>query len=154
MFLVANFFRFPLLHQKVVFVPSDAPKPNRRSVFKNEVAIGMKSDEAFPASRSFVQEFKGRQRLDIFGQKLGGEFKPTASVIARRFKVRWQRLNLDASKVNSSRLDAMRDIARNIDRKGRDGQSTGLGCNWLWVRRRKRVERANSLSAIGRKRKQ
>jgi hypothetical protein len=65
----------------------------------------MKSDETFPASRSFVQEFKGRQRLDIFGQKLGGEFKPTASVIAGRFKVRWQRLNLDAGKVNSSRLD-------------------------------------------------
>ncbi|MFA4043620.1 MAG: hypothetical protein HZRFUVUK_000392, partial [Candidatus Fervidibacterota bacterium] len=43
---------------------------------------------------------------------------------------------------------------KSIDRKGRDGQSTGLGCNWLWVRRRKRVERANSLSAIGRKQKQ
>ncbi len=104
MFIVTHFLRFPFLRQEVVFMPSDAPKANRRSIFKNEIAIRVKFDEAFLARRSFMQEFKRRYRLGIFGQKLGGKFKPAAFVITGRLKVRWQRFNLNAGKVNPSRL--------------------------------------------------
>ncbi len=89
----------------MVFVPSDTPEPNGSSVFKNKVAIRVQLHIASFSGRSFVKEFKGGKRLDIFWEKLRRKLKPIFALLALRLPICGHRFNLKAGEMNPPRFD-------------------------------------------------